>query len=566
MIVRLIQGIWILILGLQLAGARTNYILPITFILTALIFYFRQDILEKFINSLNSFLCKRFGKILLIFYITATFFAVIGYLILDYEALHGTYWDLAMLLQSIWTFANTGSPEIYFHGGTTTHYFKTHHSTISLFFLAALFKITQCPWVALIWQGFFLFSPALVALLWYKALAKKNRIPVLPIGLLFAFLAYTLNPVPLSQQTWPNILHIGGACLLALAYLFYYQKRFFLWFLCLVFLTIEKEEHGGVTTLFGLLVLVETLVGKNPLSQKYKILFLASCLSLFGVGYFMLYNQLLGIGVPFKDRFGEVASTPPELLSYIFTNPLKIIQAFFRPLSLKYLVFFLGASLVWLYPKWSVFKYLIPVLGNLILNSLANAGTMQMIKDHYAVIIGVGLSATLVFGVFGFKLSSQTSRLTTDQASNQVHTNAPLTSIYGFFAFVVFFQTIWGGSSVFRTFKECYALWGERKIERQVLKPIKQDKQIVVCCEARICSYLVDRPFVLEASHCVQGSRYLEKAKGKKAVYVVYSSGSEIKSLDNEQQKNIPLPAVPFPNDWHAQTPYLKLSNLITVQ
>ncbi len=260
-------------------------------------------------------------------------------------------------------------------------------------------------------------------------------------------------------------------------------------------------------------------------------MFLALAVCVTGVGYFFGYTRFLGIGVPFASRFGEVAGSPVELLFLVFRDPEKFFRALARPLSWRYLFFFAAATLAWIYPRWRVLKFFIPVLPYLILNSLANAGTMQMIKDHYALPLGVGLSATLVLGVFQHVLR------TYDQMSPQRVSRL---------AFAVLFPTLLaGGQSSFRTFKEGFRVWTARADSRDAVRGIRRNKDIVVCCEERLCTTLIDRAHVFEAAKCVADPKLIQGLRSKKLVYVVYADSKIALASDIR---------------WETQTDLLKVS------
>lgn len=524
---KILALLWAALLIVQVLGSKTYILISVLLIFTTMIAIFDRSPDGAAAVCLDYF--RRYTtRSFLVAYCALFFSAIIGALLFDYEALNGTLWDLSMYVQATYSFAMTGKPVFYFHGGKISNYFLNHHSSVSLVLLAGLYKVFQNPWVVLVWQGFFLMSPALVAMLWMKAIAKRAQLKIEPFVYFLAFLAYAMNPVPLSQEYWPFAFHVAGVFFLSLAYLFYFERKFELWFLSLVLLVLERQDYGAIATTFGLLVFIEQLASGK--SKNAKALFLSGCIIFFGLGYFFVYTKRLGIGVAFEARFGETANSAIELLLLIFMNPLKLINALLRPLSLKYIFFFAAASLIWLYRSWSVAKFFIPVFPYMILNSLANAGTMQMIKDHYAVIIGVGLSATLVFGVFQYLLTrsqSMDSRLVAK------------------LAFAALFPTlIAGGQSSFRTFKEAFELWRSRAESREAVAAIRKDKNSIVCCEERLCTLLIDRPYVFEARKCIEKPELFRSSSSSKVVYLVYANST----------------IAPPQTVWAKQTDLLKLS------
>lgn len=493
---------WIAIAALYLGGGKTEYVLPFTLIPLAL----RE---EAFLNALTK---KLTVKTVLLFGI-AFYIASIAALILDYECLNGTLWDLTMYLQVVKNFSITGQPFYAFNGTGPSNYYSLHNSSVSLYCLKWLYSILPHPWLTLAWQGVFLFSSAAIAALWMKTLLEKYAV-VIPkqqhaFYYLVAFLSGCFNIAFSSQGTWPYMPHVAGVFFLALAYLFYEQKKFTLWLFALILLTLEKQDFGGIASTFGLLVFIEALWKKiqgQPINIKPLVTSLT--IVIFGVGYYFFYARVLGIGVPFQARFGELANSPQELIKLFILNPHKILQALLRPASIKYAGTFFIGSFVWLRPK--AFKYFIPVFPHLILNCLGDA-RFQSLKDHYSLPLGVGLQATLILGVFQAALK--------DKPPGRF-------SLRGFLFTLVFVQTIWCGQSVFRTFREKAARFSEVNQERKIFKSILAEvanSKTVICCEDRLCSYLAEHPHAFQLEACLKPAPALAGLAGQKVIFATYA-------------------------------------------
>lgn len=545
---RILTLLWLAVAAVWFGGGKTVYLFRALLPITGLILWARPKTRDELFTWLRVKIST--GHVML--FAGAVLFTQCVGLVLDYEGLNGTLWDLGQYLSTIRNFAVIHKPVFTFHGSATSNYFYTH-SSLSIFVLGALYRVFGHPWIALLWQGVFLTAPAFVALLWHRAAARSQGYRPEPLGYLLAFLTYATTPVFLGQEFWPYIFHVAGLTALALAYLFYFEKRWRPWFVALVVLTLEKEDFGAIAATFGALVFAESLwsarlPGKRGLTRpQAEGLGLSALAMIGGVGFYIFYSSRFAHAVPFSGKFGHIAQTPAGLILAFFTKPLLVLKTLARPLSAKYLWFFVAASFLWLKPRWSALRFFVPIAPVMILNALAAEGTMQLFKDHYALPIAVGLSATLVLGVWDVGRGSR---------------RKPDARLYAYFALTALFPLLWQHQSTFRHFREAFGLWRARAADRAVLASVKKDKSLIVCCEDRLCTWLIERPLALDYAACLRGSVQLENFVGRKAVFVVHTAAADPRSPERR-------PALPFvraPNKWVAVTPFLRLSEPISVE
>lgn len=544
---RLLIILWTAFAAVAVSGGKTVHFFRIGFALTLLLFAASPK-RRKLWDELVAFFRRIVGKKAVAVTTALVAASVVASLIFDYESLNGTLWDLGQYVSAMRNMALIHEPIFYFHGQATSNYFNTH-SSLSLFALAALYKVFDSAWVALIWQGLFLTAPAFLAMLWYRAVSLKQGLKPEPLAYLLAFLTYATTPVFLGQRFWPFTFHIASTVLLGLAYLFYFQKRWLAWAASLLALTVEKEDFGAISSTFGALVLIETAVAisKDRRSLKANLLpaAAAALICAAGVGFFVFYSSNFAKAVPFESKFGHLAQTPLQLVAAFFTRPLDIAGAFARPLSLKYAWFFFAASFLWLVPRWRAARFFVPVLPILVLNCLAVEGTMQMFKDHYAIPLAVGLSATLVLGVW-----TETLRRERGLSARA----------YGVFALTAFSPLLWQHETTFRHFKEAFGLWRAHEAEREILAPLRKDRSLVVCCEERLCAWLIERPLLLQHDACLRGSQHLNRYAGQAAVFVTYSGTKPVQSKKHNHAY------AELPENWVAVTPYLRLSEPVPIK
>lgn len=523
---KILLMLWGLLFVVQLIGAKSDYAAKAVIIVTALIFAVNFKARWSLASKIEKWLQTHIKTWHVAAFIAITISAQITALIVDYEALNGTMWDLAMYIQITYSQATTGLQQFTFPGTVPVQSHYEIHRSLSVYIVGLLYKLTQSPWVVLLWQGFFLFAPGLVALLWYRAVTKTEKLPTYAYGYALAFLCWASSPTVLRMEVWPYVFYMMGFTLLALAYLFYYQKKWLLWFIAVVALAYEKEDFGVITAAFGVLVLLESFAtivkrrGSKAARADFLPMSLGIAASYIGIHSLVSFHAEHASVVTFASRFGDFGATPGEVITTIFTRPLVTLKALTRPATLQYLLFFVTASLIWLVPRWRVFKFLIPVSPVLGANAIASYTTMQNLKDPYALPIMTGVAATVVLGAFP-----------------AARKRAPIVLLVG--ALVPLF---WGHQSPVRTLKERVALFKTRSADRQALEELRQDKELVICCEERLCSYLADRPYFIQADRC-KDAALMKKLEGRTAVYVVYAS-----TLHHYDVK------------WAKTTPFLKIS------
>jgi len=536
---RLLVLLWALFFLVFVFGIKTDYLAKGLVLVTALCIAYafaRRLSLAQSVLNLSDSLVRR---PLVVAFITATFAATIGSLFADYDALNGTLWDLSQYIQATFAMALQGQPIVTFPGSAYS-YFETHRS-LSQYLLGLLAKLVGAPNVVLFWQGFFLTAPGLVAVLWYRAIVKQAALKARPLGDLLVFLTWAVTPTVLRIEVWPYAFHIMGLTFIALAYLFYFERRWILWALSLILLAYEKEDFGVVSSSFGILVLFESLFGvaQKRIALKEGLLPLAvSLLVCFtGVYSFIDFHHHHASVVSFGARFGNFGQSPAEAVKTAIVNPGLVFNEFSRAESLKYFWYFLAVSLIWIRPRWSVVKFVIPVGIVLIANALSMYPAMQSLKDPYALPIMVGISATMVLGVFGSVL---------DREGKEGETKA-----YAFLMIAALLPLAWAHQSFFRTFKQRFALRTDRTESRSVLIPLREQHDVVVCCEERLCSYLADRPHLLQSDRCNDTSKLWKEWAGKDIVYVIYNDPNR-----TDAQVSAKWPGV----RWKTKTPLLQLS------
>jgi hypothetical protein len=540
-----LPALWLVFLGIFVAGVRTIYVFQGLAAFSALVFaldWKSGAIWRRLVALARKYATKRVVAAL----IGATVLSMIAALIFDLESLHGTLWDLGQYISAVRSMALTGRPEFNFHGNETTNYFNVH-STISVYFLGWLYRVFHSGWVLLVWQGFFLCSPGLVAVFWYRAIARRNGLKPEPLGDFLAFMTYASTPIFLGQIFWPFTFHIASVGLFAAAYLFYFERRWLPWAVMLLLLPLEKEDFGLVSETFALLVIAESLFSRSR-RDRVGALVAGVAVAAFAMGYSVYYSTHFMHAVPFVNRFGHLgASSPFELAKTFLLRPLVVIKTLGRPLSLKYIWFFFAVSMLWLTPRWSALRFFVPVAPLVFINCIAQEGSMQLFRTHYALMPAVGLSATLVLGVWNTLLGVKKKR-------------DPV-RLYAVFAVSALIPLLWNHQTTFASFKEAFFLWRERAPERAILAPLRANPDVVVCCEDKLCTSLIERPLLLDYPVCSKGSKHLKGYEGKSAVFVTYTwHPPEFPTHENAAQ-----PYVDQPRAWVASTPLLRLSEPVPV-
>ncbi|MEW6056811.1 MAG: DUF2079 domain-containing protein [Bdellovibrionota bacterium] len=536
-----------------LAGGKTHHLFRATLLVSAFALFldFRSSraLQESIYLKLKSAISRKWVYA----YIGVAISAVIGAIVFDFEALNGTMWDLAQYIQAIFYQATQGAGHFTFatNGTNPIANYSQVHRTLSLPVLGFLYQLFEHAYVGLFWQGFFLVFPGVVAVLWYRSVMRSERLRPQPLGEILAFSGWLAIPTVLAQVLWPYTFHIAGLTCLALAYLFYYRKNWTLWTVSLALFAFEKEEFGIISASFGLLVLTECLFKARKRKWKENALPVLCAIVIVIVGAYS-YSDFAAHSakvIRFSDRFGHLGATPLEALKTIFFRPMVLFQTLNRPNTHYYVFYFLTAGLVWYSRRWSTFKYFIPVLPLFLANILAVEGPMQLLKDHYALPLAVGVLAMVVFGVFAEALRSG---------------HGQIARAHWILSFGCLFSLCWSHQSPFRSLKESYQLFRSRLAEREAIHFLTKDPGAVVCCEERLCSRLADREYLLEARFCREGTQFLSKALDKPVYYLVYNDG-DFERRTKTAKTNAGLPYVAPPLKWKAVTPYLKVSDSMRV-
>ncbi len=492
---RIFLGLLIVFHAFLLSGSRTSAIAPYglilllgVFLLGALQFKERKlnlEYLKETDRLLRKFYCWPVVVALICLHMTV---GVLG-LVLNYLGLDGTLWDLTMYIQQAHNMALTGTPTATFSGEILNHH-NTHRS-LALYLVAALYRLTGSPLVVPFYQGLMLYLPGLIfGYGFYKVVStQKNKTQPIPsYTVLFAFYAFSMNAAVMNQGTWPYVYYMLGPSLLALAYYFYAQGWFWTWLLVAALLPFEKEDFGFLTAGFAAVALYDEF---KKSKKSWGKLISAFLLIPLGFGSLILFHKYNATVVTFESRYYELGKTPIDVVLTVLTHPKLVASILIRPENLSLALFVFAVSFVPLAFKKS-FKYLVPVSLVFIANLLSSYSAMKTLKDPYILPLATGAIATLVFAV----------------APQLVRTwNRSL----AFILFIIFSFTslLWSHQTSYRTLKENYSLYTSQKNSRLALEPLKIDRHQVVCCEDRTCAYLADRPSVIEANRCLNGTSLL---------------------------------------------------------
>jgi hypothetical protein len=416
--------LWFLYIVLFFSGAITQHIFRIiagsSILFGAVVLFTRQSkwFYRTLEYTLNTYVTQKGTRTGILALGISLCSSVILGLILDYEALNGTLWDLAQYIAGVASFVKTGKPEYHF-AGDVLNYFNVH-SSISIYILKYIYKFKNSAYFLLIWQGLHLCLPAVFFSFAARAFHikstdsenSKNSMPdntlALPtIRFVFAclgFIAWVSSPVFLGQRFWPYIFHIGGLTVLSAAYYYYAKQRYFFWAIALLLLPLEKEDFGVISFAFAFVGLIDALFWKKR--QKYQSLvlgFLSAITIAFSIYYVTNYSGNITNSDAFSARFGAIASNPKDFIWRCLQEPQLVMRLLWRPEALYYWSFFMVATGLWSHRRclnWHTWKFFIPVAPVLFFNSVAAIGPMQLFKDHYALPIAVGTVATLVFGTW----------------------------------------------------------------------------------------------------------------------------------------------------------------------
>ena len=456
--------------------------------------------------------------------------------IFNFESLDGLPWDLGYYVQATHSLATRGVPEATF-SGTAIDYNFIHHS-YDKYPLAWAYQVFNTPWVVPIWHEIFLLAPALICMLFYQAVCRGNQIAPEPLGYLLAFLGWAWNPTVLFQVAWNYSFNILGLTLLAFAYLLYYQRKWLWLGATLIALAFEKEEFGFISFTFCLMVAVEALFDRK-LKRRQLLISGALAVAAISVSSYFTFTRRYPGFASFARAYGELGSSPGEAIKTLFLRPIVYIKTLTRADAIQYFLFFGVTSFVWLKPRFSVAKYMIPVLPLILLNSL-NSWGMAQLNMHYSLPIMVGLCATLILGVFGSEL-----------AGNRA---------FQLFLLITLVPLLWGHEFQSRTLRKGLTLWIHHAQERGLISRLIASPDTVICCEDRLCTSLADHDNVFMIQACTAGSDLLKPYLGKTARFLVYS---ETKLKPEETGSGLPRAEVP--GRWSASTSFIKISEPVRI-
>lgn len=514
---------WVVFSFVFLSGGKTH-ILSCILIPSTIVYFIRN---KQAWNSVTA--SRRIPKIIFSLFVLMVA-AQISALLFDYWALNGTLWDLTMYIQEIYRLSTLGTPTATFPGNIVNH-LNTHRS-LSLFVLGKIFGFFPFPELPLIWEGFFLFCPAIVLGYLFQSRSQTKRDWG---GFALATMIYALSPMVLLQGVWPYVFYIAGFSLLALGYYFFSKENWLLWTITLCALAFEKEDFGVISAGFGITALLDVLfIKKWSLSKIVG----AVILIVIGIGSPLLFHRQSASVVTFASRFGELGATPELALKNLLNHPLLFFQIMFRPSVLQYWGSILLFSTIWFKPRWEWTRFFMPIVPLLLANSLASYEVMRQFKDPYSLPIAVGLAATII------------CRITLQNINAKPY-------IYIF----ALLPLLWPHQTPFRTLKESYGLWKDRAQERALVEELRNDRNTVICCADRLCSRIADRPLLLELKQCENGTALL---KGVSTVVFLDYEDSETMPQESHVGKRA-LPYSLRPRTWKTITPLLKVSDPVPV-
>ncbi len=558
---RFLGILWFIYIAIFFAGGITQHIFRVvaagsvlfgTFILINKQSSWFYAVLER---TLQTYLARKSVRWLIVLLGFFIFGSVTLGLVLDYEALNGTLWDLAQYIAGVESFVRTSKPEYHFPGDVA-NYFNVH-SSLSIYILKYIYIFKNSAWILLIWQGVHLCVPAIVfsvAARGFYTTSAQNTTSAWPTTpFIFAslgFIAWVSSPVFLGQRFWPYIFHIGGVTLLSLAYYCYAERRYVFWAITLLLLPIEKEDFGVISFAFALVGLVDAIFSRPIKSRTLLLGLLSVVIMAFSAYYVSTYGGNITNSDAFSARFGAIASNPKDFIWRCLREPQLVMRLLWRPEALYYWSFFIVATGLWSHRRclnWHTWKFFIPVAPVLFFNSVAAIGPMQLFKDHYALPIAVGTVATLVFGTWKVWIKHY----------------KPSQAIVFMFSTAVL-PMLWTHQSPFRNLKEAALLYQQRTTERAIIQAVqkknKTKPKLFICCEERLCTNLMDyaQDRLMTANRCVEGSKILTKYQAMKPVFIIHTENN----IYNTLKPNLELPHFALPTSWSLETPLIRVSSM----
>lgn len=447
-----------------------------------------------------------------------------------FGALTQDLWDWGAYLQSTYTGAFHGVPVI--TGGDLRVDAREFHSTIALPFLIWLYRLWPSESWLILWHGFFLVIPVWIFVLGVRETYSHAKISRDPLVEVLCVVAYLFSPVISGNAQWPYLFHIPGMFFFALAFYLFSRGKLGWCLASLLLFAFHKEEFGLFAGAFAAPILLN-----SRFSLRKRIAYAATVF----IGGVLVYKWGADqANSSFRDRFGNLGYSPKEALVNLFIDPARYIKAWTSWPSIKFMSFFFVCSFWFLArTKW-IFILALPCLPFLFLYGASDFWNMREFRHHYALPLGIGLFAVLVFGILPALVKSERER----------HLGRAL-----FLAFITI-SAVWAQDTPFRSITTAIREYRENRTDREFLSEIKKNPDDVVCCEGRLCTYLSARPLYVLAEKCLEGSKLVaEKAPSRVGLLMFRHT-----VLRNSESKTPVVGRVSIPKVWEYTSDYMTFS------
>lgn len=460
---------------------------------------------------------------------------------LGFEVMDGTLWDLTTYTQPTYTQAKLGNAYMTFAGEVASIY--SFHITPVPPILGWFYNVFDSLAPVFIWQSFFLTAPAWVFALYWQGTTRAIAPAAYGfVGSILSFWIYTHAPTFSGQSGWPYVFFVGGLVFYALAFYSWSRRQWGLMALWLMLFTLQKTEFWIYACVFAAIVALDLLkLGRSYVSRARAWAWLGVAVG-FAFAVHLYWSRHGGSSaISFAARFGNLGNTPFEALINLFTDPARYWNAWARPLAVKYWGCFVAASLIWLrIPRWESHKYFLAVAPFVLLNVSSEYLGMILLRDHYGLPLLVGAGASAILGISGSYLRERRTLM--------AHLALLISVLAG---------AAYGSGDVFKLVGTTYRTYIERTESRVALKPLREDRDVVVCCEDRMCSIVSDRPVLLNWEICRDGGALLTEHVGKRVVYLTYSK-TEYPAPKRGKPGHVQVPWPP--SSWAVNAPHFKQS------
>lgn len=318
---------------------------------------------------------------------------------LRYSNFYTGRFDLGNMDQAVWNTIHGRIFQITDPNGTAIISRLAFHADFILILISPLYLIWSNPQMLLLLQTIVLALGAIFVYAIANQLLKNKA-----IALTFATI-YLLNPAMQFSNLYDFHAVVLGTTLLLGTFYFYLKRQYFFFLIFAILAGLTKEEIWGIISLFGLAIILRTIIGnkfKLRISKKQLLeiifglfIFLASAITCY-----LLIAKIIPLArggehfaLAYYSDFGGSASS---ISKNIILQPLKTFSIIFQPVKIQYLIQLFApfgfSSLLMPF-------YLIFAAPDFAINLLSNNSQLHEIYYQYTAAVTPFLVITSIYGI-----------------------------------------------------------------------------------------------------------------------------------------------------------------------